>query len=73
VAVFQIAVVVESSVFSQDPPEADKSAGQKALEEAFEIAIEVAEDPSQDRGGTVRYWGWPRASTERRTGVAPRH
>jgi hypothetical protein len=44
VAVFQIALLVESSVSSQDPPEADKSEGQKALEEAFEIAIEVAED-----------------------------
>ena len=44
VAVFQIALLVESSVSSQDPPEADKSDGQKALEEAFEIAIEVAED-----------------------------
>jgi hypothetical protein len=39
VAVFQITLLVESSVSSQDPPEADKSDGQKALEEAFEIAM----------------------------------
>jgi hypothetical protein len=41
---FSDALLVESSVSSQDPPETDKSDGQKALEEAFEIAIEVAED-----------------------------
>jgi hypothetical protein len=44
VDVFQIAVLVESSVSSQDPPEADKSDGQQALEGGYEVATEVAED-----------------------------
>jgi hypothetical protein len=44
VHVFQIAVLVESSVSSQDPPEADMSDGQHALETAYEVAIEVADD-----------------------------
>jgi hypothetical protein len=44
VDVFQIAVLVESSVSSQDPVETDKSDGQRSLEEAYEAAIDVAED-----------------------------
>lgn len=41
---FQIAVLVESSVSSQDPKGADKSDGQRAVNEAFEIALMVAEE-----------------------------
>jgi hypothetical protein len=41
---FQIAVVVESTVSSRDPREADKSDGQRALNEAFEIALNMAQD-----------------------------
>jgi hypothetical protein len=44
VKAFQIAVVVESDVSSADPKEADKSDGQRALNEAFEVAFLVAED-----------------------------
>ena len=44
VSVLQIAVLVESSVSSQDPPEADMSDGQRAREQAYEVAFEVAED-----------------------------
>jgi hypothetical protein len=41
---FQVAVVVESTVSSEDPRDADKSDGQRVLNEAFEVALTVAED-----------------------------
>ena len=40
----QVAVFTESSVSAEDPPEADKSDGQRALREALEIALEVADE-----------------------------
>jgi hypothetical protein len=56
VAVFQIALLVESSVSSQDPPEADKSDGQKALEEAFEIALAGSGVQSQRAASRRDVW-----------------
>jgi hypothetical protein len=54
---FQIAVVVESTVSSQDPREADKSDGQRALNEALEVALTVAEEFLQWlRVSAGQYW-----------------
>jgi hypothetical protein len=44
ISAFQIAVLVESTVSSEDPREADKSDGQRALNEAFEVAVAVAQE-----------------------------